>query len=73
MRIRPVILFVVLAGLLTFSACKKTDSSEGFDVLNFSDDTTAAAQIVSQANEDLNKIKVMYKKMKFSAKNSLRR
>ncbi|HLM62169.1 MAG TPA: hypothetical protein VK308_15300 [Pyrinomonadaceae bacterium] len=62
MRIRPVILFVVLAGLLTFSACKKTDSSEGFDVLNFSDDTTAAAQIVSQANEDLNKIKVMYKK-----------
>ena len=62
MRIISKILFVVLAGLLTFSACKKTDTSEGFDVLNFSDDTTDAAQLVSQANEDLNKIKVMYKK-----------
>ena len=45
-----------------FSACKKTDSSEGFDVLSFSDDTTAAAELVSQANEDLNKIKILYKK-----------
>ena len=52
--------FLLLLALLT--ACGKTDSTEGYDVLNFSDDTTAAAELVSQANEDLNKIKVMYKK-----------
>lgn len=56
--------FLFLLALLT--ACGKSDSTttttEGFDVLNFSDDTPAAAELVSQANEDLNKIKVMYKK-----------
>ena len=62
MKITSKITLVVLAGLSVFSACQKTDTSEGFDVLSFSDDTTAAAQLVSQANEDLNKIKVMYKK-----------
>ena len=56
------ILFIWLAVLLGFSACKKTDSSEGFDVMSFSDDATAAAQLVEQANQDLNKIKVLYKK-----------
>lgn len=53
---------VVLTVLFIFSACKKTDTSDGFDTLLFSDDTTDAAELVSQANEDLNKIKVMYKK-----------
>lgn len=62
MKIASKILFLVLAGLLMFSACKKTDSSEGFDTLLFSDDTTAAADLVQEANEHLNKIKVMYKK-----------
>ena len=62
MKFTSKILFTVLAGLLIFSACKKTDSSEGFDVLSFSDETTTAAQLVEQANQDLNKIKVMYKK-----------
>ena len=47
---------------VVFSACQKNDSSDGFDTYLFSDDTTAAAELVSQANEDLNKIKVMYKK-----------
>lgn len=57
------ILFVaLLSGLLIFSACGKKDSTEGFDVLSFSDDTSSAAELVAQANEDLNKIKVMYKK-----------
>jgi len=51
-----------LAVLFIFSACNKTETSDGFDVLSFSDDTTAAAKLVSQANEDLNKIKVIYKK-----------
>lgn len=62
MKIASVILFVVLVGLLVFSACKKTDSTEGFDVLSFSDETTDAARLVEEANQDLNKIKVMYKK-----------
>lgn len=53
---------VALTASLIFSACGKKDSTEGFDVLSFSDDTSAAAELVSQANEDLNKIKVMYKK-----------
>ena len=47
--------------LLMF-ACQKSDTADGFDVLSFSDDTTAAAGLVEQANGDLNKIKVMYKK-----------
>jgi predicted nucleic acid-binding Zn-ribbon protein len=54
---------VVLACLslcVVLSACGKGDS-ESSDLLNFSDDTTAAAQLVSEANEDLNKIKVKYK------------
>lgn len=52
----------VLTCLLIFSACQKNETSGSFDVLSFSDDTAAAAELVSEANEDLNKIKVMYKK-----------
>lgn len=54
---------VVLAWLSlcsVFSACG-TGDSESSDLLSFSDETTAAAQLVSEANEDLNKIKVKYK------------
>ena len=55
--------FVLAALTLTFvfSACRKNETSESFDILDFSDDTTAAAELVSEANENLNKIKVMYK------------
>jgi len=56
------ILPVALVWLCLFPACKKNDTSDGFDTLIFSDDTSDAAALVSQANEDLNKIKVMYKK-----------
>ena len=42
------------------SSCGNEKSSESSDVLNFSDDTTAAAQSVVEANEDLNKIKIIY-------------
>lgn len=52
---------VALSFLFIFSACRKNETAESFDVLSFSDDTTAAAELVSEANEDLNKIKVMYK------------
>ena len=42
------------------SSCGNTKESESSDILNFSDDTTAAAQLVVKANEDLNKIKIIY-------------
>ena len=54
---------IVLAWLsfgFLLASCSKSDS-ESSDLLNFSDDTTAAAQLVSEANEDLNKIKIKYK------------
>ncbi|MGI8788155.1 MAG: hypothetical protein ACR2HG_10380 [Pyrinomonadaceae bacterium] len=51
--------------LILFSACQKKETSEGYDILNFSDETTAAADLVASANEDLNKIKVMYKKNEY--------
>ncbi len=52
---------VCLSLLLLFSSCQKSES-ESYDVLDFSDETTAAAEFVDEANEDLNKIKVIYKK-----------
>ncbi len=57
------IALIVLAFLLfcvLLSSCNK-GNSESSDLLSFSDETTAAAQLVSEANEDLNKIKVKYK------------
>jgi hypothetical protein len=54
-------MIVVAVGLFVF-ACQKTATTDGFDTLLFSDDTSSAASLVEQANEDLNKIKVMYKK-----------
>lgn len=47
--------------LLIFSACQKSEQAESYDILNFSDETTEAAKLVTDANEDLNKIKVLYK------------
>jgi len=61
-RVHFKIALAVLTFTFIFSACQKDETSESFDVLSFSDDTTAAAELVSEANEDLNKIKVMYKK-----------
>lgn len=55
-----IVLFSVI--LLSLFACKKNEASDNFDTLLFSDDTTAAAELVADANEDLNKIKIMYKK-----------
>ena len=57
------IALIVLAFLLfcvLLSSCNK-GNSESSDLLSFSDETTAAAQLVAEANEDLNKIKVKYK------------
>lgn len=43
------------------AACEKSPNSTGLDVLGSSDETADAAQIVVEANKDLNKIKVLYK------------
>ncbi len=62
-KARYKIVLIVLAFLLfcvLLSSCSK-GNSESSDLLSFSDETTAAAQLVAEANEDLNKIKVKYK------------
>lgn len=48
--------------LLSFFACKTAETTEEDSILDFSDDTTKAANLVADANEDLNEIKIMYKK-----------
>ena len=57
---------ISLVGLICFlvllPACKKSETAEISDILDFTDDTTAAAELVTQANSDLNKIKIMYKR-----------
>ena len=51
---------VICLCFLIFS-CGGGNGSESSDILSFSDETTAAAQVVAEANEDLNKIKIIYK------------
>lgn len=49
---------------LFFSACQKNNNSEsgsGIDVFGLSDETAEAGEIVKDANEDLKKIRKMYK------------
>ncbi len=58
-NILPLGLLLVLS-FMFLSSCGKKDGSERSDILKFSDDTTAAAQLVADANEDLNKIKILY-------------
>jgi len=57
-----IISLICLSLLILFSSCQKTDTSESHDIFSFSDETTAAADLVGEANEDLNKIKVIYKR-----------
>ena len=62
-KFKNFVYFVLLCTiLLSLLACKKGDTTEDNDILDFSDDTTKAANLVAEANEDLNKIKIMYKK-----------
>lgn len=53
---------ICLSLMLLLASCQKSEQSGDFDTLLFSDETTAAAELVADANEDLNKIKVIYKK-----------
>lgn len=42
-------------------SCEKAPSSQALDILSSSDETAEAAEIIIEANKDLNKIKVLYK------------
>lgn len=57
-----IIRLICLSLLVFTSSCQKSAQSESYDILSFSDETTAAAELISDANEDLNKIKVIYKR-----------
>ena len=56
------VLVTILFFGLTFSACRKSDSSSsgGYDILS-SDQKNEAAKIVESANEDLKKVRSIYK------------
>ena len=60
----------IAAGILSCAAffvlffnisCEKTQNSQTLDILSSSDETAEAAQVIVEANRDLNKIKVLYK------------
>jgi hypothetical protein len=62
-RIAVGILFCVAFFVLFFSsACEKSSNSSGLDILGSSDETAEAGQLIFEANKDLNKIKILYKK-----------
>ncbi|CAN5586558.1 hypothetical protein BH20ACI4_BH20ACI4_17940 [soil metagenome] len=52
---------ICLFSCFLISSCGNENNVESSDTLFFSDDTTAAAQLITDANEDLNKIKIIYK------------
>ena len=52
---------LICSSLILFAACRSGSQSESYDVLSFSDQTPDAAELVASANEDLNKIKIIYK------------
>jgi hypothetical protein len=47
--------------LVALSSCTSSGRSDSFDILGPTDETGEAAKIVASANEDLTKIKVLYK------------
>lgn len=54
------VLVTILLLTLVFAACKKNGSSGGFDLLS-SDKKNEAAKIIESANQDLKKVKEIYK------------
>jgi len=51
---------ILIVSVLAFSACRSSGRSEGPSIFS-SDETAEAAKVVASANEDLTKIKVLYK------------
>ena len=58
MMLRPLITFCFVVVLL--AACKSTGRSAGIDILGPADETSAAGQLVIEANADLKEIKKLY-------------
>lgn len=56
-----IFLCLCVSAALLFFSCKKAEQAESYDILNFSDETTEAAELVLDANAELNKIKVLYR------------
>src|SRR5690349_10821462 len=62
MNLLKSILFVIaVAAMLLAISCKRSGSSGGIDILGPADETPEAAKLIADANEDLTKIKVLYK------------
>ena len=59
---RKVLYGLVLGALIVAVSCKRSGTSSGIDILGPADDTAEAAKLVESANDDLQKIKVLYKK-----------
>src|SRR6476620_7742971 len=62
MNSNRIILALFLAASINLMACKSSSrSSDGLDILGPADETGDAAKLVADANQDLTKIKVLYK------------
>lgn len=59
---RKVLYGLVLGALIAAASCKRSGTSSGINILGPADDTAEAAKLVESANDDLQKIKVLYKK-----------
>ena len=52
---------LILVVLVATVSCKRSGSSTGIDILGPTDETSDAAKLIESANEDLQKIKILYK------------
>ena len=59
--VKRILFCIVLITISFATSCKRSGSSSGIDILGPSDDTVEAAKLIASANEDLQKIKVLYK------------
>ncbi len=59
---RSIVLCLFICAMAIFAGCTSSGKSGGLDILGPADETAAAGAIVQQANEELTKIKVLYKK-----------
>jgi hypothetical protein len=59
--IKGLLFCFVFITVLIAGSCKKSGTSSGIDILGPTDETADAARLVAEANEDLTKIKVLYK------------
>lgn len=58
---RTILSGLVLGSLIVAASCKRSGTSSGISILGPTDETESAGNLVASANEDLQKIKVLYK------------